>query len=100
MRNTMTTNTTTPLATVTETPTEHGLQEPDSGQHHPFGRTIAEDLALLQAGEETLWRDETGTPAPWPQDFLDPAAGWTDGNDLHEPDQDNPPATTGAPAPF
>lgn len=92
--------TTTPLTPVTGTPASHRPQEPDDGRFHPFGRTHAEDLALLRAGEETLWWDDRGIPAPWPQDFLDPAAGWTDGNDAHDPDQQNPPTTTGTPAPF
>ena len=45
---------------------------------HPFGHTLAEDLAILAQGGETGWWDETGRPAPWPEDFLDPDAGWTD----------------------
>ncbi|WP_113719079.1 hypothetical protein [Arthrobacter dokdonensis] len=48
---------------------------------HPFGRPRAEDLALLAAGEETGWWDETGRPAPFPEDFLDPNAGWTTDQD-------------------
>lgn len=27
------------------------------------------DLAVLAAGEETGWWDDTGAPAPWPEDF-------------------------------
>lgn len=27
------------------------------------------DLALLAAGAETGWWDDTGAPAPWPEDF-------------------------------
>ena len=27
------------------------------------------DLALLAAGDETGWWDDTGAPAPWPEDF-------------------------------
>lgn len=36
----------------------------------------AEDQALLDAGFETGRWGEDGAPAPWPQDFLDPEAGW------------------------
>lgn len=32
------------------------------GNHH-------DDLALLKAGFETGFWDETGQPAPWPDDF-------------------------------
>lgn len=49
------------------------------GQWHPSGRTLAADLQLLAAGEETGWWDEHGRPAPWPQDFLDPTAEWSNG---------------------
>ncbi|MFC5932211.1 hypothetical protein D6T64_04320 [Cryobacterium melibiosiphilum] len=34
---------------------------------------------------ETGWWDDHGRPAPWPDDFADPAAGWTTGNS-HGPD--------------
>lgn len=44
---------------------------------HPRGRTLTDDLQLLADGRETGWWDEHGRPAPWPEDFLDPAAGWT-----------------------
>ena len=44
---------------------------------HPHGRTLAEDLQILTQGGETGWWDEHGHPAPWPEDFLDPDAGWT-----------------------
>ncbi len=42
-------------------------------------------LNLLAAGEETGWWDEHGTPAPWPEDFLDPDSGWqpATGGDTH-----------------
>lgn len=53
------------------------------GRFHPFGRSEAEDLAILAVGVETGWWDESGRPAPWPQDFLDPAADWTDGGADH-----------------
>jgi len=49
----------------------------EMGSWHPLGRSTDDDLQLLAAGQETLWWDESGRPAPWPQDFLDPAAGWT-----------------------
>lgn len=51
---------------------------PDTpGRFHPFGRSHDQDLQLLADGAETGWWDDTGCPAPWPQDFLDPAAGWS-----------------------
>ena len=34
------------------------------------------DLALLAAGDITGWWDETGRPAPWPDDFFDPDTDW------------------------
>ena len=49
------------------------------------------------AGQETGWWDDSGRPAPWPQDFADPDAGWTTGNtDVtadygDETDPENPP---------
>ncbi|MGP5258069.1 hypothetical protein [Glutamicibacter ardleyensis] len=52
------------------------MGEQATGQWHPEGRTLEEDLELLASGEGTGWWDESGRPAPWPQDFLDPAAGW------------------------
>lgn len=33
-------------------------------------------LEQLAATGYTGFYDETGTPAPWPEDFLDPASGW------------------------
>ena len=42
------------------------------------------DLAILAAGGCTGWWDETGTPAPWPDDFPDT---------LDDPDTDWRPAT-------
>lgn len=57
---------------------------------HPLGRTRAEDLALLNAGKETGWWNETGRPAPFPGDFLDPNAGWTTTQDTgNEPATNN-----------
>ena len=54
-------------------------------QWHPYRRTQAEDLQILAEGGETGWWDDTGRLAPWPEDFLDPAAGWANGN-ATEPD--------------
>lgn len=34
------------------------------------------DLALLATGNTTGWWDETGQPAPWPDDFFDPDTDW------------------------
>jgi len=57
---------------------------------HPFGRTEEEeDLNILTNGGDTGWWDDNGRPAPWPQDFLDADAGWTNGNGNR--DADNPP---------
>lgn len=62
---------------------------------HPFGRTRAQDFALLAAGKETGWWDENGRPAPFPEDFLDPNAGWTIAQDTNinpaTDDPENPP---------
>ena len=68
---------------------------------HPFGRTKEEeedeDLNILKEGGETGWWDNKGRPAPWPQDFLDPEAGWTNGNNTSHDhnhaknDPENPP---------
>ncbi|OIH82857.1 hypothetical protein BLJ79_18095 [Arthrobacter sp. UCD-GKA] len=74
--------------------------EAAGGRYHPFGRTLAEDLALLAAGEETGWWDESGAPAPWPQDFLDPAGGWADARFAGDPPWRVPPAANDGPAPF
>lgn len=54
----------------------HEPWPPGDGRWHPYGRTLGEDQALLDAGFETGWWGEDGAPAPWPQDFLDPEAGW------------------------
>ena len=32
------------------------------------------------ADHETGWWDDNGRPAPWPDDFTDPDAGWTTEN--------------------
>ena len=63
---------------------------------HPFARTRGEDLAILSAGGETGWWDDNGRPAPWPEDFLDPEAGWTtsttidDDNQAHNQAENDP----------
>lgn len=53
---------------------------------------------LLPAATETGWWDDKGRPAPWPDDFLDPEAGWNNGNtdtpdnnDVAENDPENRP---------
>ena len=51
-----------------------------AGKWHPLGRTREEDLNILTEGGETGWWDDTGRPAPWPEDFLDPTAGWANQN--------------------
>ena len=66
-------------------------------QWHPYRRAQAEDLQILADGGETGWWDDTGTPAPWPEDFLDPAAGWANqnaaepGDNRADDDPKNPP---------
>ena len=57
---------------------------------HPFRRTREEDLAILNNGGQTGWADENGRPAPWPQDFLDPNAGWVPENNTQNA-AENPP---------
>ncbi len=34
------------------------------------------DLAMLAAGGHTGWWDQTGQPAPWPEDFFDTDSEW------------------------
>ena len=64
---------------------------------HPFGRTREEDIHILAEGGETGWWDDDGRPASWPENFLDPAAGWTNRNNINhgdhraDDDPDNPP---------
>ena len=64
---------------------------------HPFGRSPEEDLQILADGGESGWWDDTGRPALWPEDFLNPATGWTNGNDNNpgdnraDDDPGNPP---------
>ena len=53
---------------------------------HPFGRTREEDLIILARGEETGFWDDDGRPAPWPENFLDPEAGWATSNDTNHAD--------------
>ncbi|WP_193081307.1 hypothetical protein [Brevibacterium aurantiacum] len=71
------------------------MTEP-SNRFHPFGRTRDQDLQILATGGETGWWDDRGRPAPWPEDFLDPEAGWqapspTAGDWVCPPDDpDNP----------
>jgi hypothetical protein len=68
-----------------------------AGKWHPFGRTRQEDLNILANGGETGWWDDNGRPTPWPEDFLNPEAGWTNGNDNNldvnpaDDDPKNPP---------
>lgn len=56
-----------------------------------------EDQQIVPAGHETGWWDDNGRTAPWPDDFLDPEAGWTTGttdapaNDGHENAPENRP---------
>ncbi len=46
------------------------------------------DHAVLAAGGYTGWWDETGQPAPWPQDFFDPDTDWRPDTQLvTEPDE-------------
>ena len=59
-------------------------------QWHPHGRTEEEDLNILNNGGDTGWSDGNGSPAPWPQDFLDPNAGWTTENNTQNAPE-NPP---------
>ena len=80
--------TTTPPTPRPGTHASHREPMPNEGRYHPFGRTLTQDTALLEAGQDTHWHDETGNPAPWPQDFLDPTAGWLEGT----PPQTPPPA--------
>lgn len=59
---------------------------------HPFGRTREEDLRILADGGETGWWDDTGRPAPWPGDLLDPESEWTtEPASPHRNDPENPP---------
>ncbi|TFC20994.1 hypothetical protein E3O19_00715 [Cryobacterium algoritolerans] len=47
---------------------------------HLATRSREEDQHVLAAGNETGWWDDNGRPATWPDDSLDPEAGWTNGN--------------------
>ena len=51
------------------------------GPGHPQG----DYQRALAAGYETGWWDETGRPAPWPDDFLDPNSGWHQGRNTDQP---------------
>lgn len=44
------------------------------------------DLAILAAGGYTGWWDETGQPAPFPDDYFTPDSNW------RPTSSDNPPA--------
>ncbi|WP_449371791.1 hypothetical protein [Arthrobacter psychrolactophilus] len=57
---------------------------------HPFGRTKEEDHAILDNGGDTGWSDENGRPAPWPQDFLNPNAGWVIENNTQNATENAP----------
>ncbi|AHI21618.1 hypothetical protein PBI_COLLEEN_29 [Corynebacterium phage Colleen] len=50
--------------------------EHTDGRFHPFGRGLGQDLAWIEQGEDTGWFGPDGNPVSWPQDFLDPEAGW------------------------
>jgi hypothetical protein len=54
-------------------------------ERNPGARTRDQDLAVLAAGGETGWWDDAGHPAPWPEDFLDPDAGWSTGRTALRP---------------
>jgi hypothetical protein len=61
-----------------------GATQPRQTRHTPTRRD--KDLALLAAGLETGWWDDTGRPAPWPDDFFDPDSDWcTAGSDAADP---------------
>lgn len=64
-----------------------------ASQWHPFNHTEEEDLAILTNGADTGWHDENGRPAPWPQDFLDPTAGWAPASNTsaEQTNTENPP---------
>ena len=40
------------------------------------GHPRADYLRTLAAGRETGWWDDSGHPAPWPDDILDPGTEW------------------------
>jgi hypothetical protein len=54
----------------------------------PVTLTREENQKILTAGNETGWWDDNGRPAPWPDDFLDPECGWTNGNTTTPDDDD------------
>jgi len=68
---------------------------------HPYGRTRDEDLQILaDSGQTGWWHDtgnDTGIPAPWPKEFLNPKTGWTAENhdnprkNQSDNDPENPP---------
>src|SRR5574337_1370489 len=52
-------------------------RQPDQGHSMKEHRTRREqDLADRAAGLETGWWDDTGRPAPWPDDFFDDDSDW------------------------
>lgn len=56
------------------------MNDAETRPSHPFGCTLEDDLNILTNGADTGWWDDNGRPAPWPADFLDPEAGWSNGN--------------------
>jgi hypothetical protein len=55
------------LGTPTETDQQRAIRH---------AQQLARDLAHLQAGGETSFWDEHGTPAPFPEDFFDHDTDW------------------------
>jgi hypothetical protein len=49
------------------------------------------DLAILAAGGYTGWWDHHGVPAPWPDDFFDPASDWRPDTQTVIPNPDEQP---------
>jgi hypothetical protein len=50
---------------------------------HGPGFTREQYLSALTAGYETGWRDDPGTPAPWPYAIDDPTSSWADRRPPH-----------------
>jgi len=44
--------------------------------NHDTGTQREHDLAILASGGFTGWWDETGQPAPFPDDFFDTDSDW------------------------
>lgn len=59
-----------------------------------FGPGLSRQTYLDQLADtgNTGWYDESGKPAPWPEDFCDPDSGWqpTTGGDTANTDPDQP----------